>query len=416
MNTLSKMKTYTIRLFPNNEQIRELKELSYLRNSLWNELMDMELNEYKNTKKILHNYELDKRITILRKNTSYSKLNSKACQRISKEIYSSYKSFYELIKKDKNAKPPKKIEDINIFHTIIFNQSGWVINTENIITINKIKFNYKSHISLNKLNIKEIRIKFINNKWLCDVCVDDEITYLNKIEQENKILAIDLGLKNLGNCIDNKGNYIIIRNKAKKISKYYLKQISKVQSKLSKKKKNSINYNKLKLVISNLYSKKNKQIKHTLHTQSKKLLCMNYKTIVIGDLSVKKLMEQEKNKKCKISKSFHSSNINMFLTFLTYKSFIYKTDIVKINEAYTTQTNSLTGKQFSPKISLSDRTVKLNDYIEIDRDLNASINILDRYFNNHIALMTEPLDKTNVFNKFNLIKEPSLIIGKPTSL
>lgn len=411
------MKTYTIRLFPNIEQIKQLEELSIIRNILWNKLIDVEQLEYENNNKIVHNYELDKYITVLRQNEPFNKFNSKACQRISKEIYSSYQSFFKKIQKDKTARPPRKIldENINKFHTIIYNQTGWVVNNRNIITINKIKLEYKSHLNISEFNIKEIRIKYINNKWLCDICVEDKIQYKDIIEQENKILAIDLGLKKLGTAVDNKGNVIILNNKAKKVSKYFLKQISKVQTKLSKKKKGSNKYNKLKHTVNKLYNKKNRQIKQTLHTQSKQLLSMNYKTIVIGDLSVKKLMESEKNKNTKISKSFYMSNINMFLLFLTYKSYSYKTDIIKINEQYTTQTNSLTGKQFKEKINLADRTVKLSNDIEIDRDLNSAINILDRYFNNHLAVMTQPLDKSSVFHKYNLMKEPSLI-GKPTSL
>lgn len=408
------MKTYTIRIFPNKEQIEQLNELSSLRNQLWNILIDKQNESYELNKKIRHNYDLDKDITLLRKDNNISKLNSKSCQRISKEIYSSYQSFFELIKKDKTAKPPRKIENVNNFHTIIYNQSGWVVNSENVISINKIKLNYKSHLTLTNLKIKELRVKYINNKWLCDICIEDTIVYDDIISQENKILAIDLGLKRLGTGIDNKGNEILLDNKSKKISKYYLKQISKVQQKLSKKTKNSKKYNKLRKTVNKLYNKKNRQVKQTLHTQSKKLLSMNYKTIVIGDLSVKRLMEVEKNKYSKISKSFGMSNINMFITLLTQKSYYFKTDIVKINEQYTTQTNSLTGKQFKEKINLSDRTVKLSDDIEIDRDLNSAINILQRYFNNHLASMTEPLVITNVIHKFNLMNKS--LNQKPTSL
>jgi transposase len=408
------MKTYTIRLFPNKEQINQLNELSTLRNQLWNILIDKQNESYDLYKTIRHNYDLDKDITFLRKNTNVGKLNSKACQRISKEIYSSYKSFFELFKKNKTSNPPKKIDDINIFHTIIFNQSGWVVNSEKEITINKVKLNYKSHLNIKEVNIKEIRVKFIKNKWLCDIVIEDDLIYNNSITQENKILAIDLGLKRLGTGIDNKGNQIIIVNKSKKISKYYLKQIGTIQNKLSQKQKNSKKYIKLKNVINKLYHKKNKQIKQTLHTQSKKLLSMNYKTIVIGDLSVKKLMSNEINKHTKISKSFGMSNLNMFITFLIEKSFKFKTDIVKQNEQYTTQINSLTGKKFKDKINLNDRTVKLNENIEIDRDLNSSINILNKYFNNHLASMTEPLDVSNVIHNFNIMnkslnKKPNLI-------
>ncbi len=411
------MKTNIIRLFPSDEQIKQLEELSFVRNSLWNYLIDMEHLEYETKKKIIHNYELDKHLTSLRKNTIYSKLNSKACQRITKEIYSSYQSFFNLIKKDKSARPPKKIknENLNEFHTLIFNQSGWVVNSENEIMINRINFKFKSNLDITNLKIKEIRIKFVNNKWLCDISHEENVNYSDTITQENKILAIDLGLKNLGTCVDNMGDVIVIENKSKKISKYYLKQIGKVQNKLSKKQKGSNRYKKLKNKISELYHKKNKQVKQTLHTQSKQLLSMNYKSIVVGDLSVKKLMSSGDGKYNGINKSFHQSNISMFIDMLKYKSHTYKTDIIKINEAYTTQTNSLTGKQFKIKITLKDRSVKLNDNIEIDRDLNSAINILDRYFNNHLAVMTQPLFKTNVIHKFNLMNKPSQC-GKPTNL
>ena len=405
------MKTYPIRLFPSSEQILELNELSSIRNSLWNYLIDMQQAEYESNKKIIHNYTLDKHITILRKSTIYSKLNSKACQRISKEVFSSYRSFFELIKKDKSAKPPYKIQDINKFHTVVFNQSGWIIK-DNILIINKIPLIFKSNLDISKLNIKEIRVKYINNKWLCDICVEPEINYNKIITQNNKILAIDLGLKVLGTGVDTTGNVIVLHNKAKKISKYYLSQIAKVQNKLSTKTKNSNKYKHLHNTRKKLYNKKNKQIKQALHTQSKQLLSMNYHTIVIGDLSVKKLMENEKNKYTKVSKSFHNSNINMFLSFLKYKSYMYNTNIIKIDERHTTQINSLTGKLFSKRIELSNRIVKLSDDIEIDRDLNSAINILDRYFNNHLALMTEPLDKTNVIQRFNLLNKPSQY-GKP---
>ena len=67
----------------------------------------------------------------------------------------------------------------------------------------------------------------------------------------------------------------------------------------------------------------------------------------------------------------------------------------------------LTGKHFDNKIELSERTVKLNDNIEIDRDLNSAINILNRYFNNHLASMTEPLDITSVIQNFNILNKTS---------
>jgi hypothetical protein len=43
--------------------------------------------------------------------------------------------------------------------------------------------------------------------------------------------------------------------------------------------------------------------------------------------------------------------------------------------------------------------------IIIDRDLNSAINIMNRWFGNHIASMNEPLDFSGVVKKYNLFNE-----------
>jgi len=106
-----------------------------------------------------------------------------------------------------------------------------------------------------------------------------------------------------------------------------------------------------------------------------------------------------------IRKSFHKSNINMFLQFLGYKCQSNNVNLTKIDESWTTQLNCLTGTQFKTKINLGDRQVQLSDTIIIDRDINSAINIMKRWFGNHIASMNEPLDLSRVLVKFNLCKE-----------
>ena len=401
------MKTYQIRLFPSKDQINQLQELSDIRKDIWNKLLDIEQTEYQTNKTIFNKFDLNNMLPELKEQyPDWKKLNSKSVQTISTELYGSYRSFFNLIKKDKSARPPRKIENDG-YHSISWNQSGWMIKENNIIIINKIPFEYKSNFNLNEVNIKEIRIKFIRNKWLCDIVIDNSIEYKDKILIDTKVLAIDLGLDKLCHGIDNKGNQIIIKNKSKKINDYYQKQIAKIQNKRSKTIKGSNRNLLLKKSLNKCYHKKNEQIKQTLHIQSKKLANMNYNTIIVGDLNVKKLMNTEgvnENKKG-IRKSFHNSNINMFLQFLKYKCQSKNTNLTKIDEKWTTQLNSLTGKLFKYKIELKDRKVQLSDTIIIDRDLNSAINILHRWFRNHIASMNEPLDILSVVKRFNLFDE-----------
>lgn len=400
-------KTYSIRLFPTKEQIDELKSLSSIRNDIWNKLLEIEENEYKTNKTIISKFGLNNLLPNLKeKYPDWKKLNSKAIQTISTELFGSYRSFFNLIKKDKNARPPRKIENNEHFHTIVWNQSGWIFKDDNII-INKLAFVYKSKIDIKELNIKEIKVKYIRNKWLCDIVVEEEIKYEDKLNIKTKVLAIDLGLNKLGTGVDNSGEVIVLKNKSKKINDYYQKQISKIQNKRSKTKKGSKRNKRLKKVLNKCYHKKNEQIKQTLHIQSKKLANMNYNTIVVGDLTVKNLMSKEgvnKNKKG-IRKSFHKSNINMFLQFLGYKCQSKNINLTKIDEKWTTQLNCLTGKVFKERIELNDREVKLSDTIIIDRDINSAINIMKRWFGNHIASMNEPLDVSSVIKKNNLFNK-----------
>jgi putative transposase len=401
-------KTFSIRLFPTDQQINELNELSSIRNEIWNKLLEIEENEYKTTKKIINKFGLNNLLPNLKeKYPNWKKLNAKAIQTISTELFGSYRSFFNLIKKDKNARPPRKIENNNIFHTIVWNQSGWIIKENNVIIINKIPFKYKSNIDINEINIKEIKIKYVRNKWLCDLIVDENIKYENNLNIKTKILAIDLGLKKLGTGVSNDGEVIVLHNKSKKINDYYQKQIEKIQNKRSKTKKGSNRNKRLKKVLNKCYHKKNEQIKQTLHIQSKKLVNMNYNTIIVGDLTVKNLMSKEgvnKNKKG-IRKSFHKSNISMFLQFLGYKCQSNNINLTKIDEKWTTQLNCLTGKIFKKRIELNDRLVQLSDTIIIDRDINSAINIMKRWFGNHIASMNEPLDYSSVIEKYNLFNE-----------
>jgi putative transposase len=385
------MKTYTLRIFPTKEQSVQLNELSSIRMDVWNTLINIQHKSYKETNTIYNKFNLINLLPELKHTlkNDWKKLNSKALQTVASEVSNSYTSFFRKVKKDKSAKPPSLIE-ITSFHTLVFNQSGWSFK-EDTLVINQIPFVYRTHLKdIHTFNVKELRIKNKNNKWLVDLIVDDTPKFEKTKTIQTKVLSIDLGLSKLGTCIDNEGNVIIIPNKAKKINKYFEKQINNVKSNQSKTKKYSNRWKRLQKVKKSLYNKKNNQIKNTLHIQSKKLVNMNYNTIIVGDLTVKQLMATETNKYSKVSKSFGNSNISMFLEFLAYKCQSNQINLMKVDERNTTQTDCLTGKKFKDKVNLHQRTVTLHNGFVIDRDINSAINILKRYYNNQLASMNEP--------------------------
>ena len=410
-------RTYSVRLFPTRLQIGKLEELSKTRNLLWNEIMAIEEKAFEE-KHLIGEFDLNNMLPALKEeHPEYKTLNSKACQRICKEVYSSYRSFFRLVKKNKTAKPPRKVEDVEQFHTIAFNQSGWKFIDGNIVRLNGITLQYKGmdDVDFTTLNVKEVRLKKKNDKYMLDMMHEKQIEEPKEIKTENKVLAIDLGLKELVTGVDNLGKVIVLKNKAARIDKYFAKEIGKVKSKLSKKQRNSRSWSKLNKTKKRLYRRKNAQVRDTLHIQSRRLADMNYKTIVVGDLSVKKLMSKEGNNKEKknVRKSFQETSIGRFMEFLTYKCLARHNEVITLSERWTTQTNCLTGKLFKEKVGLSDREVWLNETVCIDRDLNAAINIMRRYEQCHIALMTTPLDVSNVVARHNLATNLQNSKGNP---
>ena len=419
------MKTYSIRLFPTKEQVNQFNELSKLRIDIYNFYLKRNIKIYSTSKKTPTAYDNHKHVTGEKNNhPEWRKLNAKCIQSTLMKLYDNYKSFFALIKKDKSAKPPAFIKN-DSFKTLVFNQSGWSVKSKNLIEVNRISVKYKSVYDLKKLNIKEVRLKLINKKWLLDLIISVEIDKPKTKIIENKILAIDLGIEKLATGIDTNGNVVIIHNKPKKISKYFGKRIDCVKSKQSKCKKGSRKFKRLQQRKNRLYTKKNNQIKQRLHIESKKLINMNYNTIVVGDLMIRSLMRKDENKLKKLSKSFGTSNISMFLDFLTYKGESSGTNVVKINERLTTQQNCLTGNLFDKKVELKDRIVAITDTIKIDRDLNSAINIYNRFMDNHLAALTPPLPLAEVLVKNNILykktslrnrRDSSISIGEPTAL
>lgn len=120
--------------------------------------------------------------------------------------------------------------------------------------------------------------------------------------------------------------------------------------------------------------------KDYLHKASKKIIniCLENKidNIIIGDIQTKKL---KKDYKCKLNKSTQNEGLlSRFKSFIEYKAKIENINFIKINEAYTSQENCITGnREFSSDMSV--REVEILPSVFIDRDVNSTINIAKKY-------------------------------------
>ncbi|WP_201260086.1 RNA-guided endonuclease TnpB family protein [Tissierella sp. P1] len=180
---------------------------------------------------------------ICKENENYKLLNSNISQQILKEVDSTMKSFFGLIKlaklgqyNYKDIRLSKYLEKEGFF-SIIIGQIRIKLNGILDIPMSPVfkrqygKVSIKVPDNLLNKNIKEIRIipKYRARYFEAQYCY--EISESKEELDKNKALAIDLGLDNLCTCSTNQGDSFIIDGKRlKSINQWANKQNSKLQS------------------------------------------------------------------------------------------------------------------------------------------------------------------------------------------
>lgn len=180
------------------------------------------------------------------------------------------------------------------------------------------------------------------------------------------VVGLDLGVKKLITLSDGteiKNNKYILK---------YEKRIKRLQRSLSRKIKGSKNYYKCKQQLAILYSKLKNARNYYLHETTKKIT-EDYDMIVVENLNTKKML-QEKN----LSKSIQDASFSEIIRQLQYKAKWKGKYFYQIDEYYpSTQTCSVCGNIDKKYKNLNERVYKCsNCHNRMDRDLNASVNIM----------------------------------------
>ena len=198
-------------------------------------------------------------------------------------------------------------------------------------------------------------------QYFVSILVDTIILCKSKT---GKSVGIDLGLKSFATLSDG----VVIDNI--KFFREKQSEIIKIQKHLSRKKKGSNRFKKNKSRIARLHNRVANKRNDFLHNVTA-LLVNNYDVICIEDLNVSGMLYNHK-----LAKAISDTSFSMFRSMLEYKCNWYGKKLVVIDRFYpSSKTCSKCGWK-KEDLTLSDRVFKCeNCGIEIDRDLNASINI-----------------------------------------
>jgi len=322
---------------------------------VYNKLLEKKINTYKEDKINLSQFDLNK----LTKEFDIE-VHSQIKQNISKRINDAFKHFFRRVKEKKGKAGFPRFKSFQRYKSITFPQSEFKINHKKIYLSKIGNVPIILHREI-KGEIKTLTIKRCADKWYTIFCYGGVV--IDKIKPEEKRIGIDVGLESFATL----SNGEVIEN-----PKFFRKSeenLAKLQKRLSRKKKGSKNRNKARLKVARQHEKIFNQRNDFLHNQTAEIV-RRFKIIAVEKLNVNGMVKNRY-----LAKSISDAGWSRFVQMLSYKVENTGGKVEQVNPKYTSQICSSCGHK--QKMPLNKRIYECNGCgIRIDRDLNASRNIL----------------------------------------
>ena len=367
------LKTYKYRLYPTRKQTEKLNETLETCRILYNSALVDRKRHYEETKRGLSRIAQQKILVHDKKNLPFlNEVHSQVLQDVLFRVEKAYKAFFRRLKDRTGKAGYPRFKNFGRYDSITYTQSGFSI-IDGKLKLSKIgHIKIKLHRNLTGI-IKTCAIKKEIDKWY--VCFSVEYNPVRK-PVPHKQIGIDVGIKSFAVFSDGK----VIDN-----PKYLVKseeKLIKKQKWLSHKKKGSSNRKKAVISVARMHKKVSNQRKDFHHKESRKIVD-NYGYIAVEDLQIKNMVKNHN-----LAKSINDAGWGQFLSFITYKAEEAGCYVEKINPGYTSKKCSVCG-YIHKEMTLSVRrwTCPTCNTIH-DRDINASVNILNKTIGKELAEFT----------------------------
>ena len=399
-------------LKPNNKEQIVLGCLCYASARLWN-VGNYEKKNYKalELEKYPDWYEQKKR---LKDNFWYKNLPSQTAQELLAKLERSWKSFFKLVKTKgiENPQPPRfKAKDSK--YNISYLNNGFEILDDDHVRFSlpkQLKEYLKDKYSIDD---KYLTLK-IKNFLKVDGCVkqiefkpkkDDryevnvvyEIADVDPLALNGHFLSIDIGLKNLFTCYDNKGSsFIISGTKYLETMHFFSKKIAHYQSiAYSQQIAAGSKYGKSTKRINELYELKRKRLDHFFHSATKQVIDYCVKNditqVVIGD--IKGIRKKAKLGKVNNQK-FHGLPFEKIYSILSYKLLRKGITLIKQKENYSSQCSPFTplvNKEYATPEKRKKRGLYIDQMQIFNADSVGAFNILRLYSQSKNVEVSKPI-------------------------
>lgn len=372
-------KAYKFRIYPNKEQQEFLIKTFGCVRKMHNLMLDDRIKKYEEFK--INNCTTNNKCLtpaeIKKENKYMYDVDSLALTNVYLTLNKAYINFF---KNKTNFKYPKFKSKKNSRQSYTtYNQGGTVTIIDNkLIKLPKLNqpIKIKVHrIFPDSIKIRSATVVYNSSKkfYVSIICETDTESFINT----GKNIGIDVGIKNFitlssGIVIDNPK----FKTKSQKRLTKEQRKLSKKLNKIIKNKELSINdcknYQKQKIKVAKIHEKIKNQKNDFLNKLSTDII-KNHDTICTENLDIKNMLKNRK-----LSKEISNVSWNIFIKMLEYKSNWYGKNLIKIGRWFPSSQICSKCKYKSGKKTLDIRVWRCPVCGKNhDRDVNASINILN---------------------------------------
>lgn len=355
-------KTYKYRLYPNQNQVRELEICLETHRRLYCEAMDCRNLAWECYKFRISYFDQQFWLSRANKiNPWYARMNLHSAQRTLKRLDEAYKSFFRRCQRGDKAGFPR-FPSKDRWNSVCFsygNGSRVIGRKLRLQYIGTIKVKWSREIPTNA-KIKTAQVKREGDKWF--VCFSLEMPDVTPAKNTKPSVGIDVGLTSFVTTSEGEilGSSRTLEDRLKDLRRKY-RALYRCQKESNRRKK-----------VKRKFSKLHEKVRNTrLDMQHKvsRSLVDRYGVIAAESLTVQNMLKNRR-----LARRISDAGWYQFLNILTYKAEEAGGKVVLVNPKNTSQMCSGCGEIV--KKSLSVRTHKCSCGLVIDRDHNAAINIL----------------------------------------
>lgn len=371
------IKGYKIRIYPNKEQKILIEKHIGACRFIWNYMLNLQNENYKDGNKYISRFDMIRSLTPLKKQEEYQWLNEvsmSSLQNICTDLDKDFKGFFKKEHKYPNFKSKKKSKkSYPVCESRFYFKDSKHIQIQKLGIV-KCKTDFK--IPIGKHKFSNVRLSKELNKYYISFGLECE----NQVRELNDYsMGIDLGVKDLA-VVSYGDNSLVFHNinKSSKIKKLN-RELKHLQRSISRKyeankqgnkhiKTNNIMKaeEKLRKINKKISDIRNNYIHQTTH----KLIELLPKRVVMEKLNILGMM---KNKH--LAKAIGEQNFYKFIEYMKYKCEWNGIEFIQVDRFYPSSKKCSCCGNIKKDLKLSDRVYVCKCGLNIDRDLNAAINL-----------------------------------------